>query len=257
MVPMTDKVNSVDDFYDTFSDDYDIMTDYQGRFNRDRPIFKALVDRYHLTSALDAGCGSSFHAILLAQLGLQVTAVDMSEKMVQKTVQHAIEFNVKILAMQSSFIGIENKVQHSFDSLFCLGNTLPHMMSFNELRQMFTSFYKILKPEGLLFLQFLNYSAILKEQKRVQSIKEVGNSLYIRFYDYEAQRIMFNILTIRRTPEGVQHALQSIPLTPWTADEVVSTLTAVGFSNIELFGNLSFHLFNPVNSKDVIIKAQK
>jgi ubiquinone/menaquinone biosynthesis C-methylase UbiE len=72
-------------FYDSFADEYDEMTGLESRFSKEEPIFQSLLKKYHIEKALDAGCGTGFHSILLAQLGLQVTATDISEHMLNAT----------------------------------------------------------------------------------------------------------------------------------------------------------------------------
>jgi len=79
------------------------MTGFEQRFPHERPFFRMLIDRYKLENALDAGCGTGFHSILLAQLGLQVTATDISEELLMQTRKHAKEYGVHIKNNQLNF----------------------------------------------------------------------------------------------------------------------------------------------------------
>jgi ubiquinone/menaquinone biosynthesis C-methylase UbiE len=65
-------------FYDALAPDYDTMTGFQKRFVHEKPFFRLLVEKYKIRTVLDAGCGTGFHSLLLAQLGVQVTAIDVS-----------------------------------------------------------------------------------------------------------------------------------------------------------------------------------
>ena len=55
----------VTQFYDNLADDYDAMTGFEKRFVHERPFFNLLMQRYGITSALDAGAGTGFHSLLL------------------------------------------------------------------------------------------------------------------------------------------------------------------------------------------------
>jgi ubiquinone/menaquinone biosynthesis C-methylase UbiE len=80
---------SPEQFYDSLADEYDEMTGMEARFAKERPVFQSLVRKYNLTTTLDAGSGTGFHSILLAQLGLQITATDISEHMLRATQKNA------------------------------------------------------------------------------------------------------------------------------------------------------------------------
>jgi len=67
------KPRSIAKFYDLLAPDYDGMTGFADRFARETPAFQTLVRRYGIRQALDAGCGTGFHSILLSQLGVTVT----------------------------------------------------------------------------------------------------------------------------------------------------------------------------------------
>ena len=55
------------DFYDVLAADYNAMTNFERRLITEQPLYRALVDRYHIHTALDAGCGTGFHSILQRQ----------------------------------------------------------------------------------------------------------------------------------------------------------------------------------------------
>src|SRR5512135_1969492 len=90
-------------FYDSLASDYDAMTGFEKRLVQERPYFHRLVDRYGLTSAVDAGTGTGMHALLLAQLGVRVTAVDVSPEMLRRLSGHAREMQVEIDIVESGF----------------------------------------------------------------------------------------------------------------------------------------------------------
>jgi 2-polyprenyl-3-methyl-5-hydroxy-6-metoxy-1,4-benzoquinol methylase len=249
--------NLPEKFYDDLAADYDGMTGFEQRFPHERPFFRMLIERYNLTNALDAGCGTGFHSLLLAQLGLQVTATDISEEMLIQTQNHAKEYGVHIKTINSTFPELRKVIHKKFDSVFCLGNTFAHLLTEKELLDSLKSFYEVMNSEGIVFLQILNYNRILTQHERIQSIKEANGKMFIRFYDYEVNLIRFNILTVEKSKEGIVHSLRSVKLRPWKAPDVVHLLRNVGFTDVKIFGSIAMEKYDAKTSKDVVLLARQ
>jgi glycine/sarcosine N-methyltransferase len=247
---------SPEQFYDSLADEYGELTGFAQRFDKERSTFQMLVQKYDMKIVLDAGCGTGFHSILLAQLGLHVTATDISVQMLRQAKQNAEYMNVRIDTVQSPFQGMKDSVHSKFDAVFCLGNTLPHILTEEELLQLFKSFRELLNSDGRVFLQVLNYDRILNFRERILSIKEVNDKIFVRFYDYEGESIVFNILTIQKTGGQMNHSLNSVRLFPWRSSDIVRILKNTGFKNVQLFGSMSLDVFDERVSKDIVIIAQ-
>jgi hypothetical protein len=56
--------NFPEKFYDELDADYDEMTGFERRFSHERPFFRMLIERYNVSTALDAGCGTGFQSLL-------------------------------------------------------------------------------------------------------------------------------------------------------------------------------------------------
>jgi 2-polyprenyl-3-methyl-5-hydroxy-6-metoxy-1,4-benzoquinol methylase len=260
MEKMTEPARSeiaVAEFYDAIAPWYDSMTSFRGRFALERPFFHLLVERFRIRSAIDAGCGTGFHTLLLAQLGVDVTAVDISEQMLGALCQHARELKVSVKSVRSSFVELRSVVKGDYDAVFSMGNSLAHLLTEEELKRSLEQFCLVLKPSGVLFLQNLNYDRIVAGHERIQSIKEVENTLYVRFYDYDNDTVRFNILKICRNASGIGHNLHSIMLRPILHDRLVDLLREAGFGSITIHGGISLEEFRPNQSKDLVVVARK
>jgi 2-polyprenyl-3-methyl-5-hydroxy-6-metoxy-1,4-benzoquinol methylase len=259
MAQMTDVANhleSVKEFYDSLSAEYDLMTDFQGRFVRERPFFHMLIDRYHIQSALDAGSGTGFHSVLLAQLGVKVTAVDVSPAMISFVQEHASQRSVDIRAVVAGFEDIPGIVGGSYDAVFSLGNSMAHANSKEELLVWLRAFASVLNPGGILFIQNLNYDRILTQQENVLGTKQSGNKTFERFYEFEGDRVVFNIRTTERTTGGVNQRQRSVSLLPLLRPDLLSALETAGFSDIQSFGGISMSAFAPKTSTDLVMLAR-
>ena len=125
-------MDSVEEFYDRLAPDYDAMTTFEKRFVQEGPFFRLLVQRYHIASALDAGCGTGFHSIVLSSLGVSVTAVDISARMLLELQRHMTGLGRDVRTVQAQFADLPAHITERFDAVFCMGNTLAHLRTREE-----------------------------------------------------------------------------------------------------------------------------
>ena len=255
MAPTTD--GEVRRFYEKLAADYDRMTGLEKRFAQERTAFKHLIDTYHVRTAVDAGAGTGFHTLLLSELGVAVTAVDLSSAMLDALRANARARGATVEALESSFEDIPARLGGTYDAVFCMGNSLPHLLAERDLSASLKSFQAILKAGGILCIQMLNYARILARRERVLSAKEEGGTIYVRFYDFGGEEIGFNLLKITRTASGLATTCESVALHPWKGEEIRALLAGAGFSSVRLFGNVGLDPFEPATSKDLVLLAQR
>ena len=248
---------NVRSFYDNLAVDYDRMTGFEKRFVHERPFFHLLVEKFGIQTALDAGCGTGFHSLLLAQLGVKVTAVDISRQMLDRLTLHAKELHLDIDTHQSTFEDLRNAVHQTFDAVFCLGNSLAHLLSAEGLRDALNSFTSVLRPRGILFVQVLNYDRILEQHERVQSVKEAEGLTFVRFYNFETDLVQFNILKLDRTHTPIETSLNSVTLRPILKNELLKELSGTGFTNAKVYGSISMDEFDARSSNDTVVLATR
>ena len=244
-------------FYDRLAPDYDDLTGFGKRLVHEKPFFRLLVENLNIATALDAGCGTGFHSLLLAQLGVRVTAVDVSGGMLDRLELHGREMGLDIRPVCSDFHGIKNVAPGPFDAVFCMGNTLPHLLSEEEIRIALANFSAILRPGGTLLFQILNYDRILATRERVQGARESNGVTFVRFYDFDDTRglVHFNILRLEKKEDRLTTGLITVPLLPVTSARIVSILEECGYRQIGTFGSIAMDPFNPSLSKDIVIIA--
>ena len=244
-------------FYDKLSSDYDSMTSFESRCIRERPFLSLFVGRYKIRTALDAGAGTGVHSLLMAQQGVEVTAVDISRKMLDKLKEHAQRLHLRIKTVKSGFQDLTDHIHDTFDAVLCTGNSLPHITSRHELDRTLIGFFNLLNPEGVLFIQQLNYDRILATKEQIQSVKESGNATFVRYYEYHHDSILFNILKLMKGETGVKHSLESVTLRPILKDELEEALREAGFGDIKYFGSITLDAFQARSSKDIVVMARK
>lgn len=248
------KNQKVNRFYDSIADDYDRMISFKKRLDIEEPKFRNLVEKYSITSALDAGAGSGFHSVLLARCGVNVTAVDVSEKMLSKLRENAHIWDIPVKTLRSDFLKLHIP-DTSFDAVFCLGNSLVHLTTNVNLKRAITNFAKHLRPGGTIIIQILNYDRILKHKNRIQSIKKSENNLFIRYYEFHKRNIFFNILNINT--ETLAHDLSTAVIKPVMSPDIKNILKKSGFKKIKCHSDLTLKPFSKLTSQDTVLTAIK
>ncbi|MCX6138497.1 MAG: class I SAM-dependent methyltransferase, partial [Ignavibacteriales bacterium] len=205
--------NSFSQFYDRLAPAYDTMTGFEKRMNAERDFFREIVSRFHIHRAVDAGCGTGVHALVLAQLGVNVLGVDISGEMIAAAKQHAEELRLSVEFRQMDLLALAGTANR-YDAVFCLGNTLAHCDSAEHLRRVVEGFSRTMVAGGVIVLQVLNYDRILADRPRVINKRQVGDCTYVRYYSYHDERILFNILTLCKKGVDVNRTLLSTPLYP-------------------------------------------
>ncbi|HTX99493.1 MAG TPA: class I SAM-dependent methyltransferase, partial [Bacteroidota bacterium] len=124
----------VADFYNAIAPFYDDMTGTRERIVRDEKTFDILVHSNKISDALDAGTGSGAHALLLARLGVNMTGIDIAPAMIDRLTRNAAELGLSVTGLVAPMQNLPTSMNESFDAVFCLGNTFPHLRSSEERR---------------------------------------------------------------------------------------------------------------------------
>ncbi|MBE0642816.1 MAG: class I SAM-dependent methyltransferase [Bacteroidetes bacterium] len=225
-------------FYDALADNYDSMTQFATRLQRQKELLAAVLSAMPARTAIDMGCGTGVHAIALAQLGLEVTGVDISEGMLEKARTNANESNAPLRFVRGDFL--TSIAPTPTDLLICLGNSLPHLESREALAAVLTHWRTLCAPGGYVLIQLLNYGRVLEQRERIVNIRRSGVESIIRFYDFLDDALQFNILSIRETGGVITHTLQSTRLSPFVETDILSAAESAGFSDVRIYGSLAF-----------------
>lgn len=239
-----------EEFYDALADQYDGMTQFSARLQRQQEILASLLESLPAKTAVDMGCGTGVHAIALARLGLDVTGVDLSEGMLSRARAHAEETDSAVRFIAGDFLAPVPSTPAEL--LLCLGNSLPHLESREALTAVLKHWRKLTAPGGHVLIQLLNYRRVLAKRERIVNIRRSGSDTIIRFYDFLDDTLQFNILTIREAGGAMTHSIQSTRLLPFRDSDFLSAAPAAGFSTVRTHGSLALDPFTD-DSTDLVV----
>lgn len=251
--------------YDKLASIYDYFVNWDDRLAYELPFLeqqlRALGKDPSQIRVMDAACGTGHHAIALANIGFQMFGSDLYPEMVSMADANAKAAGEKVTFRTAGFGSINEtfKQPGEFDAVLCLGNSLPHVASEQDLKKALQDFKELLRPGGMLLLQMRNFDLVMGEKKRwmePQTVKEGSTEwLFIRFYDFEADgKIQFNILSLHRKPNAPWHTqLTSTHLLPIFSEKLKAELGTLGFRDIRLYGNLAAAPYEPGSSGDLVL----
>jgi glycine/sarcosine N-methyltransferase len=260
---------SIMSMYDTFSSDYDRFVSWPGRLAAEMPFLEQHIRAVGGPAAkvLDAATGTGMHAIALAQLGFTAGGADLSAPMIERARANAAQAGVPVDLRVAGFGQLARVFADRagrYDALLCLGNSLPHLLSLDDLRAALADFAACLRPGGRLIVQNRNFDAVLARRERwmePQAHREGQREwIFLRFYDYEPDGLInFNVVTLLREQPGQswQQAVTSTRLYPLRQTELEAALHASGFSQLQAFGALNDQPFSPDTSGNLVMLATR
>jgi len=242
------------DFYNSIAAEYDEMISFVESVVKKKKSLANLL-KPGMKKAMDLGCGTGVDSVALASFGVEVTSVDPSTKMLRTAEINAKNTNVKLSFLNSSIDNLPENFNNKFDLAIALGNTFANI-SREKYAASIKRCFEILKEEGILVIQTLNYEKIISEKKRIVNIKEGEKNYFIRFYDFVGNDIIFNILSFTKSnPDN--NKLISTPVFSYSRDDFSRELKSCGFKSINFYSDFEFREFDKTISKDLIIVAEK
>ena len=192
------------------------------------------------SSIIDIGCGIGTLSFELINYYKNVFGIDMDAEMIQSALNKSKKIPKPINFKQISMLNLTDIVpNNSVDGIICFGNTLVHLDSLEEIAHFLKQSKKVLKLNGKLLAQIVNYDRILS--KNITQLPFIDNNeiQFERNYKYlkEENRIEFNTcLIVKSTQQKIEN---SIKLLPVLKQELALLFNNAGFNNLNFYGNFS------------------
>ena len=198
-------------------------------------------------TVLDVGAATGNLTAHLISEGYQVTAIDLSERLIAKAAEKGIT------VQQLNMLNIDEL--STFDNIVCIGNTLPHLYSKASVQLFLQKAYRQLAQGGKLVLQLVNFQKYFDQQQGdyLGNLPLIANDkvkFERSYYLNEEGKIRFKTI-LDDTIEN-EELLQ-----PIFADELTQWLTQIGFQAINLYGNFKKDPFDKEKSMALIVTAEK
>lgn len=240
------------DFYQKLSEYYDVIfpvNPMQVQFIRKQAGNSLRI--------LDIAAGTGTLAIELAKSGFSITALDLEEKMVKQIREKIQKEQVKLDAYCLDMRNLDQLNDHPYELICCLGNSIVHLNSREEIQDTVRKMYALLENRGKVIIQTVNYDRILRQGIDQLPVIEKEGVCFIRSYEWADPYIQFHgNLTVENSVGSSQTFHATTKLFPLTSTEWVTILTDCGFHHIELWGSFIPDHFGS-NSPAIIVVARK
>ncbi len=218
---------------------YDLMTGTERRLVKDFGVIKFIVDKYRIKTALDAGCGTGVHTIILAKIGVEVIGVDSSAEILEPARTNALKAGAQPLFRKEYFEALPEEWEKKFDGIFCLANALVGVETMERLALSLKSFYRVLKPGGRAIIQLVNMRGFRRQNRRIIKISTEQNLTFIRFFDFEENDTRLNILILEHEMGEVRHTLTTQRILPITVEMLGTVGKMCQFSDFQYFSDMT------------------
>lgn len=228
---------------------YDLMVDWQKRFNDEFPVLLSLFKKHNVKNILDVGVWTGEYTIGLAKKGMKILGLDNHEIMIQisNEKRQKLPENVKknVNFMLADYTHFSEKLPMKFDAAICMGNALPYTsVSFPELFKEIS--HSLKDKNAAIVLQILNFEKVLKSKNRLISFIIQKSSqtyekehLFMEFFDKpQGKKIMHHIVIFDSDGKNwIYKGITSIQVQDLRREEIEKILKDNGFKKISISGN--------------------
>ncbi len=226
--------------YHALAKSYDRLTndvDYQAV----TAFYRQILEKEQLQprTAVDLACGTGSVALLLAEQGLQVTAVDMSEEMLCVASQKACEQGCDITFVCQPLQQL--RLPRGVDLAVCALDSLDYITDPADCREAIRRIYKVLNPGGC-FIFDVNTPEKLRAMDG-QVFLDEDDDVYCVWrgaFDAQTNICSYGMDLFQRRGNVWQRSFEEHEEYAYSQQQLTEYLRDAGFTHIEVYGDRVF-----------------
>ena len=201
-------------FYDDLAADYHhVYTEWESAIERQSCVLDRLIrceSSINPSLVLDCSCGIGTQAIGLAQRGYEVYASDLSPKAIARAKSEAVDRGLKIEFAVADVRAVECAFARKFDVVISCDNSLPHLLTDEDLTLGLRSIRRTLTANGLFVASTRGYDRLLVERPSFMgaNVRGASEREVITFQVWEwsknSDTYLIRLFMMTRTPSGWQ-----------------------------------------------------
>lgn len=190
-----------------------------------------------VSTILDVSCGIGTQALGLAKLGYQVTASDLSLEEVSRAEREAA---ARDLAIEFSVADMREASSHhkrQFDIVMSCDNSVPHLLSDDDILTAFEQFYKCTRPGGGCIITVRDYETedLSKQQIKSYGIREENGIRWLLWQVWDPHPPTYDVTMYFvedcGKPQCTTYVMRSTYYAVGT-NKLVSLMTEAGFADV-------------------------
>jgi SAM-dependent methyltransferase len=225
---------------------------------------------YGVKNILELACGTGNHALLLATLGYQITAIDLSADMIlqarakQQEMERSGRLPVSMLSfVQADMSDLPPQTGMHFDAVLCLFDSLGYLLTNAAIRKALRGIYEKLKPGGVFIVEYWHGATMARhyEESRIRRW-QTPDSEVVRLsetkLDYCTQIADIRFTVYQIFHDGRAHVHTELHRNRFfLVQEMCAFLEEAGFEVHESLGGYSHDTAIDANTWHVLTIAQK
>ena len=220
-------------------------------------FYRQILEREHLQvrTAVDLACGTGSVALLLAQQGLQVMGVDMSEEMLCVAQQKAMELDNPPMFVCQRLERLQ--LARGVDLAVCALDSMNYITDPELCQQAIGRIYRILNPGGC-FIFDVNTPEKLRAMDD-QVFLDEDDDVYCVWrgeFDEATNILTYAMDLFQRQGKSWSRSYEEHSEYAYTAEELTAWLKQAGFTHIEVFADRQFCAPRPGEQR-IYLKARK
>ncbi|WP_436851016.1 class I SAM-dependent methyltransferase [Streptomyces hokutonensis] len=248
-------VPSVRDFYDGLAADYHLIyPDWDASMAHQAEALDAVV-RARLGAGshrvLDCSCGIGTQAIGLAAVGDQVIGSDLSPAAVARAATEAATRGIALPVTAADMRALPFRAS-AFDVVVCADNSLPHLLTQDDVHAALAGMRRVLRDDGLLVLSVRNYDEVRATRPasaapQVSTTPE-GRVVTFQLWHWHEDRERYDLEHFQLVPDGGGWEVRVRRTTYWalTRRQLTDAVLEAGFTDAGWHEPESSGFFQPV-----------
>lgn len=244
------------DAYHALAASYDRLTndvDYEATVN----FYYEILDREGLRprTAVDLACGTGSVTALLAEKGLQIIGVDLSEEMLTQAQQKAAELENPPMFLRQSLQNLY--LPRGVDLAVCALDSLDYVTDPEDCRRAIRRVYKCLNPGGI-FIFDVNTPEKLRAMDGQVFLDEDENvyCVWRGEFDEETNICSYGMDLFQRRGNAWHRSFEEHREYAYSQEQLVNYLKQAGFTHIRVYADRIF-VAPREGEQRIYIKARK
>lgn len=236
-------MDEVTRFYDDLSAHYHLLfADWDAAVRRQGAVLDALIAARAGPGpkrVLDAACGIGTQAIGLALCSHAVTGSDLSSAAVARARREAGRFGVAVRFTIADLRRLSGEIEGRFAVALAFDNSLPHLLSDDDLAAALREIADLLEPGGLFLASLRDYDALAAERPSATPVRVLddaeGRRVLFQLWDWDADGSGYRVTQyiLRHKPDAIEGLAFTSRYRALRRRELESALTEAGFTGLE------------------------
>ncbi len=176
--------------------------------------------------AIDLGAGFGMHAIPLARAGYEVVALDTSRELLD--VLRANSAGLAIRAVEADLLDFRRHVSTAASLIVCLGDTLTHLESTDDVERLARDVAASLRPGGRFVTTFRDYTHPAAGNARFIPVRSDANLIHTCFLEEQPDHMLVHDIVHERDGATWRMKVSSYPKLRLAPAAIAETLRYEG-----------------------------